>query len=361
MDQDFNEFLSFIASVDAISQRPRRNRKKSSVRRGLFSLFAKKCSIRQKLFIVCKKFSVHTETFVICGIKILENSFIIMLRVFAASVAHLTMQYTALMKTTDAHYEEIISAALSLYKKHKRSLPWRKTNDPYHVLISEYMLQQTQVERVVPKFEMFVKKFPDVFSLANAERREVLALWSGLGYNRRAIALSDTAKLIANTYDGAVPNTREELITLPGVGEYTASAVLAFAYNRETVMIETNIRTVVLHHCFNTEETVSDSAVHAVIAQLSDIARKQKISPRVLYTALMDYGAHLKKSGVRINSRSKGYKKQGEVRGINTAGARGTHPSARAVKRRSDGKNDQSAFKGHRCKKTKRGAAKSHR
>lgn len=203
------------------------------------------------------------------------------------------------------------------WKEHGRhDLPWRKTTDPYKILVSEVMLQQTQVERVIPYYKNFLKQYPNVKTLAEAPLSEVLKLWQGLGYNRRAKMLHEAVKYILshqpvytaseNTRLNLVfPGSAAELEKLPGVGSYTAGAVAAFAYNHDEIFIETNIRTVVTHHVFPGEEQVSDAQVREVLEKMHP-----KGSAREWYAALMDYGAHLKRSGVRINARAKGYTKQ---------------------------------------------------
>ena len=197
------------------------------------------------------------------------------------------------------------------YRLHGRhDLPWRKTKDPYRILVSEIMLQQTQVERVLPYYERFLKKFPTVQKLARASLGEVLLLWQGLGYNRRAKMLHAAAKVVVSEYKGKFPQSILELERLPGVGHYTAHAVAAFAYNADGIFIETNIRTVVTHHFFPDKKIVHDSEVLAVLAEAFPKGRA-----REWYAALMDYGAFLKRSGVRINKKAKGYTKQTPFKG----------------------------------------------
>ncbi|MDB5245205.1 MAG: A/G-specific adenine glycosylase [Parcubacteria group bacterium] len=197
------------------------------------------------------------------------------------------------------------------YKKHGRhSLPWRTTHDPYRILVSEVMLQQTQVERVLEYYRDWMKLYPTVKKLAEAPLAEVLTHWQGLGYNRRAKMLHDAAKAVVGDYKGKMPKTVEELESLPGVGHYTARAVAAFAYNQDVVFIETNIRTVVTHHFFNDKEGVADAEIFEVLERALP-----KGSAREWYAALMDYGAHLKRSGVRINKKSKTYTKQSTFAG----------------------------------------------
>lgn len=123
--------------------------------------------------------------------------------------------------------------------------PWRRTRDPWLVLVSETMLQQTQVERVVPRYEAFVDRFPDAASCAAAARAEVLRLWAGLGYNRRAVSLHRTAAAVVRDHGGTVPSSLEDLLALPGVGPYTARAVRVFAHGLPDAVVDVNVRRVV--------------------------------------------------------------------------------------------------------------------
>jgi len=167
------------------------------------------------------------------------------------------------------------------------------------------MLQQTQVSRVLPKYRAFIRAFPTVRSLAQASLCDVLVLWQGLGYNRRAKALHAAATEIVATYGGVVPDTESALVSLPGVGRYTARAVLAFAFNKPVALLETNVRTVFLHELMRYRDGVPDAELLKLAARLA----YQKRS-REWYWALMDYGAHLKMCGVRVNERSKHYRRQ---------------------------------------------------
>lgn len=195
------------------------------------------------------------------------------------------------------------------YRLHGRDLPWRHTHDPYCILVSEIMLQQTQVSRVIPFYKKFLKRFPTLRALSRAGLSDVLAAWQGLGYNRRARYLKHAAQQIVSHYRGRVPETEELLRALPGVGVYTARAVCAFAYNQPKVFLETNIRTVLLHHFFPHSQNVSDSALLKTAEQMLDTRR-----PREWYWALMDYGAYLKARGAR-NTASKHYKQQSAFEG----------------------------------------------
>jgi A/G-specific adenine glycosylase len=201
------------------------------------------------------------------------------------------------------------------YKAHGRhELPWRKTTDAYKILVSEVMLQQTQVERVIPYYQNFLKKFPTVRSLANAPLSEVLIAWQGLGYNRRAKMLHLAAKEVLEKYKGKFPASVEALESLPGIGPYTARAVAAFAYNQDVVFIETNLRTVITHHFFKDREQISDKEILGILAQVFPKSTADRDS-REWYAALMDYGSHLKRTGVHINAKSKTYTKQSKFAG----------------------------------------------
>jgi A/G-specific adenine glycosylase len=219
---------------------------------------------------------------------------------------------------TDSQVSDFQRTMLDYYQTNGRKFPWRQTKDPYAVLVSEIMLQQTQTDRVLPKYEAWLKRFPTVHSLAAASLSDVLALWSGLGYNRRARFLHEAAKAIA--HKGAFPQSPEELRMLPGIGPYTASAVAAFAFNRPEVFIETNIRSVFIFFFFNDAgRTASDmppvTPVHdreilPLIARTLDRA-----NPRAWYYALMDYGAELKKKVKNPSRNSAHYTKQSAFKG----------------------------------------------
>lgn len=195
-------------------------------------------------------------------------------------------------------------------REHYREMPWRQDTRPYYVLVSEIMLQQTQVDRVRVKFEEFITKFPTVDALANAGLDEVLKTWSGLGYNRRAKFLHRAAQMVQVDYNGEFPSTNAELQKLPGVGVNTAGAMLAYSFNQPSVFIETNIRTVYFYHLFSGNQPVSDKELTVIVEQTVD-----QEHPREWYWALMDYGSYLKRSGVGLNSVSKHYKKQAPLKG----------------------------------------------
>lgn len=200
---------------------------------------------------------------------------------------------------------------LQYYRSHGRhDLPWRKTAVPYRILVSEVMLQQTQVERVVPKYQAFLKAFPTVQRLAAAPLGDVLRLWQGLGYNRRAKALHECARVVVREHKGKFPQTVDELKALPGIGPYTAGAVMAFAYNQAVPLIETNVRTVYLHHFFKDDQGVTDEDILKLVEKTLDHE-----NPREWYWALMDYGSYLKSAYGNQNVRSRSYKKQSRFQG----------------------------------------------
>jgi A/G-specific adenine glycosylase len=191
-----------------------------------------------------------------------------------------------------------------------RDMPWRENTDPYYVLVSELMLQQTQVDRVIPKFNLFLRTFPTIDSLAKAPLADVLTVWSGLGYNRRAKFLHEAAKKVVSDFSGILPRTVEQLVTLPGIGPNTAGAIMAYSFNQPIVFIETNVRTVYFHHYFENTELVSDKALREVVEETIDAEH-----PREWYWALMDYGSYLKKQGAGKIDKSSHYKKQAPLKG----------------------------------------------
>jgi A/G-specific adenine glycosylase len=210
----------------------------------------------------------------------------------------------------NAHREAEFQAVVwGYYHAHGRDLPWRRPEpdgrfDAYKILVSEIMLQQTQVARVIPKFQQFLERFPSLAVLAAAPLAEVLVVWSGLGYNRRPKFLWQAAKQVMQEYDGRLPDTIPELIQLPGIGVNTAGAVLAYAYNKPVVFIETNIRTVYIHHFFADRQGITDREI------LDVVASTLPAEVREWYWALMDYGAHLKQTIGNLNKLSKHYTKQ---------------------------------------------------
>ncbi|HTM68333.1 MAG TPA: A/G-specific adenine glycosylase [Candidatus Binatia bacterium] len=178
---------------------------------------------------------------------------------------------------------------LRWFAGHGRDLPWRRTRDPWRVLVSEVMLQQTQVDRVVPKYEEFVRRWPDPASLAAAPLGDVLAAWSGLGYNRRAARLREAAAAVVSRHAGRMPRSVEELEALPGVGRYTARAVSSFAYGADVTLWDTNVRRIVLRYLFGGEFSRREPSLADLEAAL-DAALPPGRS-RDWHGALMDLGS----------------------------------------------------------------------
>jgi A/G-specific adenine glycosylase len=201
-------------------------------------------------------------------------------------------------------------AVLSHYRAHGRDLPWRRYVDPYRVLVSEMMLQQTQVGRVAEKFGPFVGRFGDFAALAAAPLIEVLSAWNGLGYNRRALYLGQTARIVVDRFAGCLPDSADELVKLPGIGRNTAGAVAAFAFNRPVVFIETNIRSAFIYHFFPDTTDVSDTRIAPLVEAALD-----RDNPRVWYWALMDYGTMLKETTANPGRRSAHYARQSPFSG----------------------------------------------
>ena len=197
------------------------------------------------------------------------------------------------------------------YERHGRhDMLWRHTTDPYRILVSEIMLQQTQVERVAVKYPEFIRTFPDAVALARAPQSEVIAAWQGMGYNRRAIALKKCAEKIVEEYGGTLPRDPEVLATFPGIGPATASSICAFAFNLPVVFIETNIRRVFIHFFFPDIESVTDMEILPLVERALD-----RENPRIWYWALMDLGTELKKSVPNPNRKSATYTKQAPFEG----------------------------------------------
>ncbi len=200
------------------------------------------------------------------------------------------------------------------YDQHRREMPWRIAEangsfDPYKILVSEIMLQQTQVPRVIPKYEAFINEFPNCKKLAISDLSKVLELWSGLGYNRRAKYLHEAAKALNEMT--SFPEDIATLTRLKGVGYNTAAAVLVYSFNQPHIFIETNIRTVMLHEFFaDNEEQVDDKQLEQKLSEILD-----RENPRDFYWAMMDYGAYLKSQGLGSLSKSKAHKKQSKFEG----------------------------------------------
>lgn len=214
-----------------------------------------------------------------------------------------------------------------------RDLPWRRTRDPYRIWLSEVMLQQTQVVRVEGRWPEWLERFPDVRSLAAAPTAEVLAAWQGMGYNRRALALKAAAETIVRDYDGEFPRGTRELVDLPGIGPATAQGIRAFAFDLPGVYLETNVRTVFLHHLFPEVPGVPDRELRPLVeaacpalptdgadaegsgAEAFAVPQDVRDTPRSWYYALLDYGAYLKKTVPNPSRRSSSYTRQSRFEG----------------------------------------------
>lgn len=191
------------------------------------------------------------------------------------------------------------------YKKHGRLFSWRQAITPYKIVVSEVMLQQTQTDRVVKKFDLFLDLFPDFSSLAEASFDNVLRVWKGLGYNRRAQNLQKIAQIIVRDYAGQLPSDQDTLQQLPGIGPATAASIVAFAFNYPSVFIETNIRSVFIYTFFRDQVAIDDKKLFPLVVKTLDVQ-----NPRVWYYALMDYGVMLKKTVGNFSRLSSHYTKQ---------------------------------------------------
>jgi A/G-specific adenine glycosylase len=240
-------------------------------------------------------------------------------------------QVEEVMQTQSAHQEDSVKMLQNIvweyYWDNHRSMPWRPTfkktagaisekisspqTFPYHVFISEIMLQQTQVARVIGKFAAFIDRFPSFDALASASTADVLTAWQGMGYNRRGLYLLQSARRVVEEYGGMLPEDPIVLKTFPGLGPATAASLLCFAYNKPVVFIETNIRRVFIHHFFNDQEDlVHDRDIVPIVARALD-----QVYPRQWYYALMDYGSHLATTVPNPNRRSRHYARQSAFEG----------------------------------------------
>jgi len=211
-----------------------------------------------------------------------------------------------------AFVEKVAEEGARLY----RDLPWRNTRDPYAVLVSEVMLQQTQVLRVVGYYERWLEEFPTLDALAAAPLEAVLRAWQGLGYNRRAVALKRLAEqLAAGPVPAALPHDESALRALPGVGPATAAGVLAFAFGEPAAYLETNVRTVFLHELFADADGVPDREIVPLVEQAAAVAQETGIDPRTWNYALLDYGAYLKRTVPNPSRRSAHHARQSAFEG----------------------------------------------
>ncbi len=189
------------------------------------------------------------------------------------------------MRLTRRRIRQFQDFIFDWWANHHRDLPWRRTRDPYSILVSEVMLQQTQVSRVLPKYEEFLFFFPDVYALAGASPAKILRVWQGMGYNRRALFLKRAAAQIVKDYYGEFPQSEKELVKLPGLGTYTARALLVFAYGQDVALVDTNIRQIITHFFFK-DKPQKESVIGEAADQLLPIGKSWE-----WHQALMDYGA----------------------------------------------------------------------
>lgn len=207
----------------------------------------------------------------------------------------------------DAFVARVWEQGRALY----RDLPWRDTRDPYAIMLSEVMLQQTQVSRVKGRWEQWLETFPTIEALAAAPLPPVLELWQGMGYNRRALNLKRCAEEVAERFGGQLPSGHDELVSLPGIGPATAAGVRVFAFEQPDMYLETNVRAVFIHELFPGKDKVSDKELAALVRATCPEAGKV----RAWYYALLDYGAHLKKTMPNPSRRSKHHVKQSKFEG----------------------------------------------
>ncbi|MCC2629784.1 MAG: HhH-GPD family protein [Thermomicrobiales bacterium] len=169
-------------------------------------------------------------------------------------------------ESQEARLARIRDGLLGWFNEHARDLPWRRTRDPYAILVSEVMLQQTQVDRVLPYYTRFLERFPTVEDLAAAATSDVIRFWSGLGYNRRAVNLQRAARAVVDELSGSFPDDPADLKKLPGIGAYTAGAIAAFAHERDVAFLDTNMRRVISRVIFGSESARESDALEAATA-----------------------------------------------------------------------------------------------
>lgn len=199
---------------------------------------------------------------------------------------------------------------LHYYQENKRILPWRETINPYWIVLSEIMLQQTQVPRILIKFPQFIERFPSFQTLADAPLASVLLEWQGMGYNRRGKYLQEIAKRVVHEFNGEVPRDPFVLETFPGIGPATARSIVVYTYNTPELFIETNVRRVFIHHFFQDKTGIHDKEIYPLLKKTVT-----EENPREWYYALMDYGTFLAKHVPNPNRKSKHYTKQSRFEG----------------------------------------------
>ncbi len=227
-----------------------------------------------------------------------------------ASPSPATINHAPFPDTGDESLRQFQAMVLRYYRACGRDLAWRRTTNPYRIVVSEIMLQQTQVERVSERYPRFIAAFPDFPSLAGAPVHQVLTEWQGMGYNRRALHLKECAARVVQDHAGKLPDDPDILVTLPGIGRATAASICAFAFNKPIVFIETNIRRVFIHYFFSSGTAVEDAQILPLVAKTL-----YHRSPRMWYNALMDLGTDLKKSVPNPNRKSRQYTKQAAFEG----------------------------------------------
>lgn len=215
------------------------------------------------------------------------------------------------MEVSDSRLEEFSQTVWEQGREHYRDLPWRNTFDPYAILLSEVMLQQTQVARVLGRWEEWLETFPTIEALASAPLPPVLELWQGMGYNRRALNLKRCAEEVQEKHDGVIPQDKKALLALPGIGPSTSAGVRIFAFKQPDMYLETNVRAVLIHELFPEQEAVPDKELKPLV----EATCPQDESVRDWYYALLDYGAHLKKTLPNPSRKSAQYKRQSKFEG----------------------------------------------
>ncbi len=220
-----------------------------------------------------------------------------------SSLVRITLGEEGVLSPTDR--DRFQQAVITFYTRYGRPFPWRETSDPYHILVSEIMLQQTQTSRVTEKFPQFIRMFPSFRALARSPLDKVVREWQGLGYNRRAKAVHTISRIVTADFSGELPNDIGLLESFPMIGKATARSIAAFAFNEPVVFIETNIRCVFMYTFFENDSSVTDKQVLPLVE--ATLYRK---NPRTWYNALMDYGVHIKKMFPEVSLRSAAYTKQ---------------------------------------------------
>lgn len=213
------------------------------------------------------------------------------------------------MQVTLSEMIQFQQKILSWYDTHQRDLPWRQSRDPYRILVSEIMLQQTQVPRVIQKYTEWLVRFPTITTLAKSTTADVLRYWSGLGYNRRALYLKKIAEIIMRQHKGVFPQTEEALLQLPGIGKYTARAILCFAFDKQVAVVDTNVKKVFIVEFLRKESSALQLSDSPVTVDIISDKVAWEIAERMLpygkayewNQALMDYSsAVLKKEKIAI-------------------------------------------------------------